>query len=101
MTRPQIFLTRMTLFLGVVIAAAVALSDMLQRAFVANPLLNGLILGVLLLGIAYIFRQVLSLYPEVRWIEQFRRATPGLSVQKPPRLLLRWLLNRQRLRPRL
>ncbi|MFQ5468269.1 MAG: flagellar motor protein MotA, partial [Kiloniellaceae bacterium] len=46
-----------------------------------------LIIGVLLLGIAYIFRQVLRLYPEVRWIDDFRRDQPGLSVQAPPRLL--------------
>ena len=34
--------------------------------------LNGLILGALFLGIVYNFRQVLRLYPEVAWIEDFR-----------------------------
>ncbi len=87
MTRPQIFLTRMTVFLGIVVVLAGVLFTMLERAFMANPPLNGLILGVLVLGIAYIFRQVLRLYPEVRWIEMFRRNQPGLSVQAPPRLL--------------
>ena len=87
MMRPQVFLTRMTVFLGVVAAVAVLLSDMLAQTFLSNPLLNGLILGVLLLGIGYIFRQVISLYPEVRWIEGFRRNQPGLLVQAPPRLL--------------
>ncbi len=87
MTRPQIFLTRMTVFLGIVVVVAGILFEMLQRSFMANPLLNGLILAVLLLGVGYIFRQVLSLYPEVQWIETFRRNQPGLSVQAPPKLL--------------
>ena len=90
MSSPQIFLTRMTVFLVVVVAVTGALFVMfetIERAFMANRWLNGLILGVLVLGIAYIFRQVLSLDPEVRWIETFRRSQPGLSVQQPPRLL--------------
>ena len=89
MTRPQTYLTRMAVFLGIV-AALVALLlgiETMERAFMFNPWLNGTIVGVLVLGIAYIFRQVLSLYPEVRWIENFRRNQPGLSVQAPPRLL--------------
>ena len=87
MTRPKIFLTRMTVFLGIVVVVAGVLFEVLQRSFMANPLLNGLIIGVLVLGVAYIFRQVLSLYPEVQWIETFRRNQPGLSVQAPPKLL--------------
>ncbi len=87
MTRPQIFLTRMVVFLAIVVVVIGVLFDMIERAFLSNPLLNGLIVGVLFLGIAYIFRQVLRLYPEVRWIEDFRRDQPGLSVQTPPRLL--------------
>ena len=87
MTRPKVFLTRMAVFLGIVVVVAGVLFEVLQRSFMANPLLNGLILGVLVLGVAYIFRQVLSLYPEVQWIETFRRNQPGLSVQAPPKLL--------------
>ena len=90
MTRPQVYLTRMVMFLGVVAVAAAWLFvgfDTIPRAFMANRWLNGLIIGVLLLGIGYIFRQVISLDPEVRWIETFRRNEPSLSVQKPPRLL--------------
>ncbi len=86
-TRPQTFITRMVVFLAIVIVVVGVLFEMIERAFTANPLLNGLIVGVLLLGVAYIFRQVLRLYPEVRWIEEFRRDQPGLSVQAPPRLL--------------
>ena len=52
-----------------------------------NPWLNGLILGVLLLGIVYSFRRVLGLKPEIRWIEAFRTSHPGFSLQAAPRLL--------------
>ena len=87
MTRPRLFLTRMTLFLGATIAVAAVMSDTLAKTFASNPLLNGLILLVLLLGIGYIFRQVFSLYAEVRWIEAFRSSQPKLSVQALPKLL--------------
>ncbi len=87
MTGPQRFLVRMAGFLAAVLLIAGALFIPLERAFSANPALNGLILGVLVVGIVYSFRQVLILRPEVQWIETFRRNEPGLSVQAPPRLL--------------
>ncbi|MFA9387610.1 MAG: flagellar motor protein MotA, partial [Methyloceanibacter sp.] len=59
----------------------------LRRSFMANPGLNGLILGVLLVGIVYAFRQVLRLYPEIHWVNNFRIADPGLKVDKQPVLL--------------
>src|SRR5262249_10136399 len=59
----------------------------LSFAFFANAGLNGVIIGVLLLGIAYDFRRVFKLSPEVGWLERFRRDQPGLSVAQPPRLL--------------
>lgn len=87
MTRPRRFLTRMALFLGATVAVAAVMWDMLAQTFASNPPLNGLILAVLLLGIGYIFRQVSSLYAEVRWIEDFRGGQPKLSIQAPPKLL--------------
>ncbi len=90
MTRPQVYLTRMVLFLCVVTVAATWMFvgfDTIPRAFMANRWLNGLIIGVILLGIGYIFRQIISLSPEVDWIETFRRNEPSLALQKPPRLL--------------
>ncbi len=87
MSRPRIFLTRMFVFLAIVTAVASLLFAPIQSAFLANQYLNGLILGVLVLGIIYIFRQVMMLYPELRWIDRFRRNQPALSAQAPPRLL--------------
>ncbi|MBT5432799.1 MAG: flagellar motor protein MotA [Alphaproteobacteria bacterium] len=87
MTRPHPYLIRMALFLVAVGAVAVVLLSTLLEAFRANPALNGLILGVLLLGILYIFRQVQQLYREVTWIESYRAALPGAPVPPPPHLL--------------
>jgi len=87
MTAPQRFVVRMAIFVALVVVAAALLFQPLQQAFFANAALNGLIIGVLLLGIIYNFRQVLMLYPEVHWIERFRRASPALSETTPPRLL--------------
>lgn len=87
MTRPQRYLVRMIFFLVAFAAVAALLYAPLKGAFLANSVFNGMILGVLLLGIVYIFRQVLLLYPEVAWIERFRRSQPEASTQAPPRLL--------------
>ncbi len=87
MTRPQNFLTRMALFLVVVMIIGGALVGPLHKAFLANPALNGLIAGVLILGIIFVFRQVLVLRPEVEWIETTRRGGPALVVPQAPTLL--------------
>ena len=88
MSRPRRFLIRMVLFLMAVIGIAVVLQGPLAEAFRSNPPLNGLILGVLLLGIIYNFRQVLMLGPETEWLNTFREDRPAaLSEAKRPRLL--------------
>ena len=87
MIRPQRYLGRMIAFVVIIVLIAGALVGELQKAFLSNAALNGAILGVLVLGIAYIVRQVLLLKPEVDWIETYRRNEPGLSVQKSPNLL--------------
>src|SRR5258708_18990338 len=87
MTRPQRYLWRVLLFVAAVLALAAVLFPQLSTAFMANVGLNGLIVGVLALGIIYIIRQVVQLGPEVTWLETFRRRDPGLSMQQTPRLL--------------
>ena len=79
----------MILFLIAVFATSAVLFLPLRDAFMANAPLNGLILGVLLLGIFYNFRQVLTLYPEVAWIESFRRSQGQAALSQPraPKLL--------------
>ncbi len=86
MNGPRRYLIRMLLFIVAVGLAVAGLYSSLANAFMANPALNGLILGVLLLGIIYIFRQVALLIPEVAWIESFRN-NQGHADQTPPKLL--------------
>lgn len=87
MNKPTRFLLRMFLFLAVVAGLAAVLSPGLIKAFSTNPPLNGLILGVFLVGVLLNFRQVLMVGPEVAWIESFRRGQAEVSSDKPPRLL--------------
>lgn len=87
MTRPQKYLVRMAAFVFAVVLVVAALANSVWDAFAANVALNGLILGVFLFGVVYVFRQVIRLAPEARWIEVYRRNEPGLSVPPPPTLL--------------
>ena len=87
MTPPLRYLWRMLGFLLAVCTVAVVLSGALATAFVSNPVLNTIILGVLLTGIAWTVRQVLMLRPEVAWLEHFRSPRPGAPAQPAPRLL--------------
>jgi hypothetical protein len=81
MNRPHRFLVRMALFLVLVAALAAALGRSLAVAFMGNPGVNGVILGILVAGIAYIFRQVLLLGPEIDWIEGFRQQQTGEEIR--------------------
>lgn len=87
MTKPRRYLTRMLLFLGAVVAVCVALVMPLQSAFLANPALNGLIVGVLLLGTVFVFRQVLMLRPEADWLNRYRRSDGDVESGSAPVLL--------------
>lgn len=87
MTRPTHYLLRMLAFLAAVAVLCVVLSGQLMNAFIANPVLNSVILVVLLLGVAWNIRQVLSLKPEVAWLEGFRSTRPGSTQRAAPRLL--------------
>ena len=91
MSHSRRFLLRMILFLVLVTVLAVALGRPLVTAFMGNPGVNGVILVILLAGIAYIFRQVLLLDPEIDWIENFRYHQDGddSTSESPsaPRLL--------------
>jgi hypothetical protein len=84
---PQRFINRMILFLVLALLAVGAAYSIVFEMFMHNPLLNGLILAVLLVGIVYMFRRAYGLKPEIRWIEAFRTSQPGFSLQAAPRLL--------------
>lgn len=87
MTSPQRFVVRMIVFLMLAMLAVATAWEIVLRIFLHNAVLNGLILGVLIVGIVYVFRRVLSLKPEIRWIEAFRTSAPGFSLEAAPRML--------------
>ena len=74
-------------FLILCTLVVVVLNKQIWTAFLANPGLNALIVGVLFIGIALSFRQVIRLFPEVNWVNGFRLADPGLAIERPPVLL--------------
>ena len=88
MTDPRRYLIRMVSFMVAVAIVCGVLGGPLSEAFLANPALNGVILGVLLIGVVFILRQVFRLVPEVNWIETYRTHSPGSSIQEPPSLLV-------------
>jgi hypothetical protein len=73
----------MVLFLAAVAAVGVALFPALERVFLNNVPLNSMILGAALIGVVYIFRQVLQLQPELAWIDNYRKGRQALSRQTP------------------
>ena len=87
MTHPRRYLIRMAIFLAAVVVVGGVLFAGIRDAFMSNPALNGLIVGVLVLGIGYIFRTVFILTGDVAWLESFRANRPGLSVVPQPRML--------------
>ncbi|MGI9509144.1 MAG: flagellar motor protein MotA, partial [Geminicoccaceae bacterium] len=87
MSNPQRFINRMIVFLALALAALVFAYDIVFRMFMYNPILNGLILAVLLIGIFYVMRRVWMLKPEIRWIEGLRTSKPGYAIQAAPFLL--------------
>jgi len=87
LSSPRIFLLRMLVFVVLGGLVAFLLHKQIEVAFMANPGLNSVIIFVLVIGIALCLRQVIRLYPEIAWVNNFRLADPGLAVDRPPVLL--------------
>ena len=87
LSSPRIFLLRMLVFVVLGGLVAFLLHKQIEVAFMANPGLNSVIIFVLLIGVVLCLRQVIRLYPEIAWVNNFRLADPGLAVERPPVLL--------------
>jgi hypothetical protein len=88
----------MLVFLVLCALVTIVLYKQIVIAFFANPGLNALIGAVLLIGTILSFRQVIRLYPEVAWVNNFRIADPGLAIERYPTLLapMAAILGRER-----
>ena len=97
LSSPMVFFWTMVIFLIIVGFIAAILYRQIHAAFVTNPGLNGLIVGVLAVGILLAFNQVLRLRPEVRWVNSFRVVGSADKVGREPRLLapMRALIGRR------
>jgi len=87
LSSPHVFLIRMLLFIIAVGGIAFFLGQQIMVAFMANPWLNGLIIAVEVIGIVLSLRQVLRLYPEIAWVNNFRLRQNGTTVKRAPVLL--------------
>lgn len=89
MTRPSRYLATMLIFLGIVATGVILILPALRDAFMSNPVINGVIIGVLFIGIAHSFKTVGTLFTEVGWVEAFRtgRQDKVASTAPKPRLL--------------
>ena len=71
LSSPQVFLLSMVVFLAIVGFIAAILYRQISHAFVTNPGLNGLIVGVLVVGILLAFTQVVRLFREVGSVNRY------------------------------
>ncbi len=82
LSSPHIFLVRMIVFLVLIGFVALILQRQIMVAFMANPGLNGLILGVLFIGVVLALRQVALLFPEIRWVNALHQVE-GPRLRQP------------------
>lgn len=87
LSKPRVFLIWMIIFLALIGFIVSVLLAPIKSAFVANPGLNLIILCTLGFGVLFSFNRVFQLYPEIRWVNNFRVANPGSSMKNMPVLL--------------
>ncbi|BCH55376.1 flagellar motor protein MotA [Agrobacterium vitis] len=98
LSSPAPIILTMLIFLILVGFIAAILFRQAEQAFYTNPGLNGLILGVLAVGIILIFAHVVGLISEVRWFNHFQRSGTADKSGREPKLLapMRSLLGNRR-----
>ena len=86
-TNPASYLFWMLVFLGAVVLIGVLLVEPLRDAFEANPVINGVILGVLFIGILYTFQQALVLWPSANWLMRLHDSEDPSGLPAAPALI--------------
>ena len=87
MSYPTRYIIRMIVFLMVIATIVGLLYSPLSWAFFGNPVINGIILMALIIGIGFIFRQTIRLLPEYRWMRIMRSRNIGSGMRVKPSLL--------------
>ncbi len=80
---PTVYLVKIVIFLILVLLLGIILNQQLLAAFWSNPFINGLILLVLGIGILLSFRQVVRLFPEVRWVNSLQDGMQDRPRRQP------------------
>ncbi|MFD0915144.1 flagellar motor protein MotA [Pseudahrensia aquimaris] len=83
LSSPRVYLLSMVIFIALVTFLVLILYRQISEAFITNPGLNGLILGVLVVGVLLAFLQVIRLMPEVSWVNSFRQRNASGKVRDP------------------
>jgi hypothetical protein len=81
------YLSAMAVFLLAVAGIAAWLVTRLESAFLANPLLNAVLVLVWLVGVAYVVIQTLRLAPEIEWVQAVQRSRLAVNELDPPPLM--------------
>ena len=81
---PALYLVKIVIFLVLVGLVAAILYNQLVTFFWANPFINSLILLTMGIGIILSFRQVMRLFPEIKWVNSLQQ---GRMPSEQPRLL--------------
>ncbi len=87
LSAPRLYLIRAAVFLVLIGFLVLVLQRRIVEAFMANPGLNGLIVGVLVVGIVLAIREIWQLFREVNWVNASQLTGEGLAIAPPPVLL--------------
>ena len=79
---PTIYLLKMVVFLLIVALVIAILIQSVVTFFWANPFINSLIILVAATGVVLSFRQVMRLFPEIKWVNSMQDGTMA-RVRQP------------------
>jgi hypothetical protein len=82
---PAVYLVKIIIFLVLVGLVAAILASNIITFFWANPFINSMIFLALFIGIFLSFRQVIRLFPEVKWVNSLQDGATNNT--RPPVLL--------------
>lgn len=82
---PFVYLVKILIFLIIIALVALILWQTIVTFFWANPFINSMILLAAAVGVFLSFRQVIRLFPEIKWVNSLQDGTT--SNTRPPVLL--------------
>jgi len=87
LTNPKSYILKMLSCILLIAVVVFFLQEFLLKAFLANLVINSIILSVLVFGCLFILNQVIKLFKEVRWVNNFQNGDLNADIGSPPSLL--------------